>query len=287
MSPQVCFVSVVAVSGSIVSNTVTLPVDPSGASGSDPASGLNGSQLQSLANKGDANVNSAAITVNQQTSGDGTISSSAFAIIGALSSADYGKGYEYASQGSCVIVPPEQGEFATLGQPLDLGTIQVAGPTGNFNLAAGGAFYQTQLPAGSVTSSPGTYTFTGSGGKDVGSFKVAVNVQGALTLTNRAALASITRSQGATVTWSGGFPNGDVQVNAAVGDQYGSVRFYCHAPSSAGQLTIPSSILLAMPAGSGSLTVTNSTAFQTVTASGLDVGLAAGTVIFSVGSTFK
>ena len=280
-----CFVSVVAVSGSIASNTVTVPVNPSGGPCSDPASGLNGSQLQSLANKGAANVNSAVLLVNQQTSGNGTVSSSAFAIMGSISSANYGKGYEYASQGSCIIVPPEQGSFENVLQaPLDAGTIQLTGPSGNVNLAAGGGFYQAQLPAGSVT---GTYTFTGSGGKDIGSFKVALNIQAPLTWTNRAALASITRSQGATVTWSGGFSNGDVQVNGAVGDKYGSVRFYCHTPSSAGQLTIPSSILLGMPPGGGSLVVTNATAPQTVSASGIDVGLAIGTVLFKLDATFK
>jgi hypothetical protein len=152
------------------------------------------------------------------------------------------------------------------------------------NLAAGGGFYQAQLPAGPVS---GAYTFTGSGGKDIGSFKVALNLQGPLTLTNRAALASITRSQGATVTWSGGFSNGDVEVNGAVGDKYGSVRFFCHAPSSAGQLTIPSSILLGMPPGGGSLVVTNATAPQTVSASGIDIGMAVGTVWFRLDSNFK
>jgi uncharacterized protein (TIGR03437 family) len=280
-----CFVSVVAVSGSIVSNTITVPVTPSGGPCSDPASGLNGSQIQSLASKGAANVNSAVLTVFQQTSDNGTVSSGAFALMGSISSANFGKGYEYASQGSCIIVPPEQSLYGDIAQaPLDAGTIQLTGPSGSVNLAAGGGFYQAQLPAGPVS---GAYTFTGSGGKDIGSFKVALNLQGPLTLTNRAALASITRSQGATVTWSGGFSNGDVEVNGAVGDKYGSVRFFCHAPSSAGQLTIPSSILLGMPPGGGSLVVTNATAPQTVSASGIDIGMAVGTVWFRLDSNFK
>jgi uncharacterized protein (TIGR03437 family) len=278
-----CFVSVVAVTGSVVSNTVTIPVNPSGGPCSDPASGLSGSQLQSLANKGNANLNSAAFTVLQQTSPNGTVSSAALAITGSfLSGADFGIGYEYASQGSCIIVPPQQGNFN--GQPLDFGTIQVTGPSGTMNLGGGGGFLQAQLPGGSLA---GTYTFTGSGGKDVGSLKVALNVQAPLNWTNKAALQTITRLQGATVTWSGGFPNGDVQVDSGVGGPFGTVRFFCHAPSSAGQLTIPSSILLAMPPGPGKLVVTNYTAPQTVSATGLDVGLAAGIVISTVNTTFK
>jgi hypothetical protein len=81
------------------------------------------------------------------------------------------------------------------------------------------------------------------------------------------ALASITRSQGATVAWSGGFANGDVMVNGVGASPNGSVNFYCHAPSSAGQLTIPSATLLALPPGGGKLIVMNATAPQTVSAS--------------------
>ena len=112
-------------------------------------------------------------------------------------------------------------------------------------------------------------------------------MQGPLSLTNKAALASITRSQGATVTWSGGFANGDVQIEGELGDQYGTVRFYCHAPSNAGQFSIPSSILMALPAGSGDLIVTNTTAPQSVTATGIDVGLAGVQVTVDLSTTFK
>ena len=67
----------------------------------------------------------------------------------------------------------------------------------------------------------------------------------------------------------------------------GSVNFYCHAPSSAGQLTIPSATLLALPPGGGKLVVINATTPQTVSASGVDLGLATGVVSFVVPTTFK
>jgi len=112
-----------------------------------------------------------------------------------------------------------------------------------------------------LSISPGTYTFTGSGGKDIESFKVGIEVQTPFTLTNKGSLASITRSQGTTLTWSGGFASGDVTVNGVVArtNASGSISFYCHAPSSAGQLTIPSSTLLALPPGDGKLMVINAT----------------------------
>ena len=101
-------------------------------------------------------------------------------------------------------------------------------------------------------------------------------------------MASITRSQGATITWNGGFAGGDVMVKGVGSSPSGgNFNFYCVAPSSAGQLTIPPANLLAVPPGNGKLIVFNTTALQTVSASGLDLGLAAGVVSFEVPTTFK
>ena len=286
--PPGCYVSVVAASGSIVSNTVTLPVNPGGGPCSDPASALDGSKLQAAAGK--RGVNSVGVTVGQNISPNGTPGdTNAFVIAASLTGGYYGTGYEYASQGSCMVVPPSQGDFSNAGlTPLDVGSIQESGPSGNVTLGGGGGIYSAPLAG---LNFPGTYTFTASGGADVGGFKVAINVQTTLTLTNKAALATITRSQGATVTWSGGFPNGDVQVSGGISaqfaTQYGAVRFFCHAPSRAGQFTIPASILMALPPGGGSLAVENFTAPQGVSATGIDVGLAAAVVVFKLNATFK
>ena len=280
-----CYVSVVVETGSIVSNTVTVPVSPKGGACADPALGLSGTQLQSLAAKGATPVQSVAVTVSQYTNSGGTVSDQAFVLAASVTSAEFGAGNYYASEGSCSVFPPGTG--FPFQSPLDAGTVQLTGPNGALSLEATGISYVAHLPVGSVTSSPGTYTFTGSGGKDVGSFKVAINVQTPLSLTNQSALASITRSQGATISWIGGFAGGDVMVNGAGASTNGSVNFYCHAPSSAGQLTIPSATLLALPPGAGKLIVMNATAPQTVSASGVDLGLATGVVSFDVPTTFK
>ena len=74
-----CFVSVILTTGStgaIVSNSITIPVNPGGGPCSDPGTGLNGTQIQSLANK--TNVKSAAISIVQVTERNGNVSSSAF-----------------------------------------------------------------------------------------------------------------------------------------------------------------------------------------------------------------
>jgi uncharacterized protein (TIGR03437 family) len=282
-----CYVSAVIQTGNVVSNAVTLAVSPNGGPCSDPASGLSGAQIKALAAKAGGSANVLTAAINQVTEGSGT-SISGIALAGAMVDANFGNGYEYASQGSCTFVPPAQGSlFNQFSSTLDAGAIQVSGPAGQvFNLASQGpGFYQGQLPG--TTAPPGTYTFTGSGGANIGSFKSSVNLGTPLALTNQNALATITRANGATVSWSGGFAGGDVQIEGAVGGSFGSVRFYCHAPNGAGQFAIPPAIMLGMPAGGGSLYVTNTTAAQTITASGLDVGLAIGTAVIKLDVNFK
>ena len=260
-----CFVSVVVQAGGVVSNAVTLPVNAGGGVCSDPASGLNGTQISALAHKAGGSVNTLLLAVIQNPN-KGSF------VLGELpvpmSAAWFGGGYEYVSEGSCTTVPPQQGQFGNLNQPLDAGSVQVTVPGGQATSLQG-----IETP---VAAAAGTYTFKGSGGKDIGPFTAAVTLTTLqpLSLTNAAALATVTRSAGATVTWSGGLPNGTVQVEGDVGGTFGTMRFYCYAPSSAGQLTIPSSILLAMPAGGGDLLVSNTAASQTITATGLDLGFA-------------
>lgn len=264
-----CFVSVVAQIGNIVSNAVTLPVNATGGTCSDAVTGLSGTQIQSLANKPGGKVNALVALVSV-----GTGPGSQIGLAGALSSAYFGQGYEYASEGSCTVIPPDQGSLTTafLGE-LDAGMITLSGPDGQVSLGSGPGLYQYHF-----TNAPpaGAYTFNGSGGKDIGSFQVSLNVPTAtFNVTNQAALGFVTRAQGATVTWSGGgFANGFVEVVGSGGAP--AVKFICLAPTSAGQLTVPSSILLAVPPGPGSISINEGTPVQTISASGLDVGLAAG-----------
>jgi uncharacterized protein (TIGR03437 family) len=281
-----CFVSVVAQTGSIVSNSVTLPVNPKGGACSDPALGLSGAQLQSLANKGGAPVNTLSVIVSQYTSSNGTEEDQALVLSSSMLSAQFGDGNFYASQGSCSLFQP--GTRFPFQSSLDAGAIQLNGPAGIVDLPSqGGGYNESPLPSGSLTKFPGSYTFTGSGGKDIGRFQVAINVQTPFTLTDQSALTSIVRSQGATIIWSGGFANGNVLVNGVGTSPNGSINFYCNAPSGAGQLTIPPSTLLALPPGAGKLIVFNSTVLQSVTATGLDLGFATGVVSFEVPTNFK
>jgi len=260
-----CFVSVVAQSGSIASNPVTIPINPGGGICSDPALGLNGTVLQALAASGNTPVNSAALAIAQLNFFDGSANFVAVAALTSFTTAEFGAGYTYASQGSCTVAAPGFSFNSLFGvNDLDAGKIQVTGPGGVETLQEAGehtGILASQLPG---TLTPGTYTFSATGGKDLKAFNVALDVGTPLTLTNKAAFNTVNRSLGLIVNWTGGFTNGDVVVaGVSTGGAVG-VGFYCYAPSSAGQLTVPPSILLSVPPGSGKLTIFNFTAPQTV-----------------------
>jgi hypothetical protein len=151
----------------VVSNTVTLPVSVSGGACTDSASGLNGSQLQALANKSGGRVNSMGLAVGQTIQRGRLSSSFAFVVATGLDSAIFGQGYGYASQGSCTVVPPSQNSglvhlfhgtlpsgtpsiFGIVENGLDAGeSIGLTGPHGTLNLTGGG-FYGADLPAGAT-----------------------------------------------------------------------------------------------------------------------------------------
>ena len=63
--------------------------------------------------------------------------------------------------------------------------------------------------------------------------------------------------------------------------------YSCYAPVAAGSFTVPSWALLALPAGTGSTTVINGSAFGSFTASGIDFGLTFGEILQDVVTAFN
>jgi hypothetical protein len=115
-------------------------------------------------------------------------------------------------------------------------------------------------PIGSLFLDPDGYTAdNGAGGADVPSFAGNLNVPSpGLKFVNIDAINSVTRSQGVTVQWSGGDPNGYVTVVGNVtnvGTMPGSVtqtaNFACSAAVSDGQLTVPSWVTMSLVANTG------------------------------------
>jgi hypothetical protein len=102
----------------------------------------------------------------------------------------------------------------------------------------------------------------------------------------------VDRSQGATVTWTGGDPKGFVYISgvsvATPQDSqspWAGARFACTAPAGAGQFTIPALVLKALPVSGPNpvslpaplsyLSLTSVSELQTFVATGLDAAMAA------------
>jgi hypothetical protein len=112
--------------------------------------------------------------------------------------------------------------------------------------------------SGQPTIVAGTYSVAGTGGADVGAFNTSIAVPGTFTWTNQANLPdSIPRSSNLTITWTGG-GEGLVSITGISGSTLagGSTEnpiidagvFACTAPASAGNFSVPSSVLQQLPA---------------------------------------
>ena len=294
--PLGCYVPLVAVTGNIVSNSVTFPIHGGGGVCVDPTSGLNGSQiLQGTQDSLRTGLVSLVQTNAPGSGGTRTVTNSANASFqkytGLLASATG----QIVSPGGCVVGPIIGASVPSL-EGLEAGTISLTGPAGlavtlasQFGLK--GAF-TASLAAGAIPSSGGTFTFHGSGGTDVGSFTTAITLANPLlTWTNMSAAATIDKTQAVTVTWTGGNPGTYVVISGTSSKTPATnppiiASFTCRIAVEAGQFTVPSYILLGLPAGSGGTLLQNDV-MSTFSATGLDSTYAGATISSNVASTFR
>jgi uncharacterized protein (TIGR03437 family) len=286
-----CGVSIVAVSGNIVSNTMTLPIAVGGGVCTDPILGYNGTQLGTLAGK--TNYNEGILFIIQSTA-SGKVTSDASGIFENIQTTSSTTTNGLTSVGSCNI-----NSAAVVGSTvptitgLDAGTITVTGPTGTQTLTTipqAPGDYIAQLPAGFIPASGGSYTFNGTGGANVGAFSASVAYTNPLVWTNSGSDTSVNRANGVTLTWTGGATGSFgsiVYIGGTSSSSTATASFTCYAPVSAGSFTVPSYVLLALPAGSGTLGITNEANPVSFTATGLDTGILFGGVTFSINSTYN
>ena len=176
------------------------------------------------------------------------------------------------SPGGCIVnnLTPVSVNFTG----LDPGTITLSGPSGlavtlGSQFGIKGAFF-AMLPAGSIPQSGGTFTLKGSGGADVGSFTSTIAFSNPL------------------LTWTGGNPGTYVFITGASTSTSPRVTggYTCLASVDAGQFTVPSYILSALPTGNGGTAVQNDV-YSSLSANGIDIGLALGDISYSVNSSYK
>ena len=287
-APTGCSVPLVAVTGNVVSNTVTLPVRVGGGACVEALTGVNGQQVAA------ANVRTGLVSVVRTdrpgSSGGRIVSEGANAAFGRYTGLAEAATGVIPSPGGCVEAPVVTGGPVTFNG-LDAGTITMTPPPGTaitlgVPLGIKGT-YNAILTNGTIPPSGGLFTFQGTGGADVGPFTATVRLSNPLmTWTNQGAAAAVDRSRGLTATWTGGDAGTYVAITGTSGAGGTVAGFTCIAAASDGQFNVPSYILLAMPAGPGAVEVQN-IVYSALTAPGLDVGLALGSVSSTVNSTYR
>ena len=104
----------------------------------------------------------------------------------------------------------------------------------------------------------GHYTLSGPGGADVGVFNGGLDTVADLVVTNPDSFKLINRSGGITVNWTGGEQSGVVVISGFSSSSINIngvtiTAFVCTQNVSAGQFTVPASILTQLPASPGNL----------------------------------
>jgi len=296
-APSSCYVPLVAVTGSVVSNVVTFPIHQGGGTCVEPQTGgltISGDQI--LKDTQDT-LKGGVLTLLQtnSTNAKGTVTvtnsaNAAFEKVSGLLAGAVGRA-GILSPGTCSVYPIIAGGPLSIAG-LDAGSVTFMGPTGPAiplptQLGIKGEYGAT-LAAGAIPSTGGTFTFTGTGGADVGPFTSTVTMANPLfNWTNQSAAATVDRSQGLLFTWTGGLAGTYVIISGTSTSSAVTGGFSCRVPVEAGQFTVPSYILMGLPAGNGGTSIQQQDTVSTFSATGLDTAGVTGVVEFSVTTTYK
>jgi uncharacterized protein (TIGR03437 family) len=296
--PPGCAVSVVAVNADyqVISNSVTLPISAPGGICTDPLLGITAAQQASLSGKDTVHVGILAVEQANGPFAEGAAVGDFFAMSGSLfniwaaNQNDYGT--PPVSLGSCLGGASINDLWLPVASqtPLDAGALTFNGPGGSRPLPfqAGLAEYQLLLGFQDGLWNPltgGTYSFTGTGGKDVGALSAGLKFvvqEGFPSLSSEAPIAISTT--GLTINWTGGSASHYITIAGTSGP----ASFVCNAPASAGTFAIPPSVLVPL-SGAGTVSVRIATYPQPVTIPGLDAAYIFGyvTPLSSVAVTYN
>ncbi|HEU0123297.1 MAG TPA: hypothetical protein VFQ91_22400 [Bryobacteraceae bacterium] len=314
-----CYVPLIIKNGNRVSNTSSISIAQNGGTCSDPlgysAADLN--KAQTTGNFKVGSVSLTRVNIKLSVAGfdvENTTEVAAGAFYGFDQSqlvASNGASGSALTVGACTLYTYYGDQTAAtdpvLPRALDAGAaLTLNGPNGTKQLQKGiGGLYNVVLgtstniggggipglpggipglPGGGSSTpylTPGSYNITGPGGSEVGAFSSNLTIAGNFTWTNQAQVTQINRGSDQVITWSGAPADGYVLATGQSMDTNAKVggSFMCVERGSAGRLTVPASILLALPQSSvvegsptGQLSVGLISEPVRFSASGLDVG---------------
>ncbi|HYL73326.1 MAG TPA: hypothetical protein VEU96_03930 [Bryobacteraceae bacterium] len=184
---------------------------------------------------------------------------------------------QFTVSGSCIVTHVQSGGQAGLTPNpvggLDAGTVTLNGPAGSgltnqpFTQDPDSFQYSLLLGTEGITIPgglnaklvAGTYAVAGAGGADVGKFNTQITLGAPLNLIGGLP-STVNRSAGLTLNWTGGNPSDLVEIFGSSRTTSGSGAsaitdvwsFICTTTAGVGTFTVPSSILLQLPAVSAS-----------------------------------
>jgi hypothetical protein len=159
---------------------------------------------------------------------------------------------QFPPAGECAVLPNSYPSgLGSTSAGLDAGaSLMLTGAAGALTLTESSKG-QYRISSGPSIAGPniplGTYTISGTGGKDVGAFSGTVTVASHLALSNKSSLANVDRTQPLTVTWTGGVAGSYVLLGGG-STRFPHSYFACAEDAGKGTFTIPSYILSSIPA---------------------------------------
>jgi len=271
-APTGCHVPVVGVTAAgVPTNFITLPIGAGVCQ--EPEWGRDGTALSSLATQ--ATVNAGYIELNEPLDASGNVPSSpgTYMPVGFFSytGAGFASATGVVSSGGCIA-----------NSTIYSSTISGLVPGPIFPSGINLEIIPTQppntfvLPPGTVGPG-GSETFQVQGSNQVGGFTVTASLPSpVLNWTNQNAAATITKSKGLLVTWTGGQAGTYVSITGTPGGPGAAGSFTCIAPLSAGQFTVPPYVFAALSGQTADITVQEQTVPQTFTAAHIDYAFTQG-----------
>jgi uncharacterized protein (TIGR03437 family) len=295
--------------GNYISNSTSIPIGTNGRNcvPNNPNQSLTGNS----GNQGFGGFSLARSVVNIAAVGPSPAQSTKADLVGGSfekilsnsSTPPQGSQLDTQAYGSCTVAVtsgnPSPGSNNITVQGLDAGQITVTGPgigtrTLGKSTISGLFIYQLQLDNTATTFTQGNYTITGAGGPDVGAFTATYSMPQPLVWTNQAALATVNRASGATVTWTGGDPTGYVGIagtstyTGSSVETSASAAFTCVARVRDGSFTIPPIVLLQLPPSGSTAGITIPGSLGVTSAGGNVTTLTpSGIVEGGIGSSFS
>jgi uncharacterized protein (TIGR03437 family) len=315
--------------GNLVSNTTTIPIGSANNVCTPTSSTLATPDFAGALASGSITVGGISLVRSVQTTqnytvggiilpGNTTRADSASAAFQSLTPGPGGLGagaLDLTAYGGCAMTfyssqypqPPQYSYKA-----LDAGpSITVAGPNAVKAMpkisSAGIISYGAPFDNAGTYLATGSYSASASGGPDIGAFTASLTLPQPITWTDMPAagtLLAIDRTKPFTVHWSGGDPDGYVQISGASfaplsGTNTAVASFTCTAHTSDASFAIPSFVLLALPPTSsvaidgismplfGTLAVTGVSAQSAFKAAGLTYGNFGASVVNSAQITYQ